>query len=327
MRNICIYAGRFHPWHLGHKFVYDFLVNRFGVSNVYITLTSVIEPPKSPFTFEERVKMMALTGVPEKQIVNVNRQYNALELESKISGINPNETILLFAISKKDMTGNIRFSKFTKKDGSPSYILPEPQSVGDVENMTKHAYLTVVPTKSFTLMGEKIISATQIREMFSRLMSVEYKEFMDELFGKYDKTVLNILKSKLQPMTTMTETVIKKSELKRLIKEFIREIKLVTEEESSQISPHANDIKSANVAAATKMISAKQYSLKDATDALKDAKARTTNIKRDKNAKPDAIKSAEESEDKAEERLSGAKSALDSAKKKLQSAQQGGSVD
>lgn len=223
MRNICVYAGRFHPWHVGHKFVYDYLVGRFGVSNVYITCTNVTDPVKSPFTFDERKKMMVLTGVPEKQIINVKSQYNALDLEARVSQIKPTETVLFFAISQKDMSDNPRFGSFTKKDGSASYILPEPKDSSTIENMTKHAYLTVVPTKSFTLLGKKVLSATQIREMFSKLMSNEYEEFMTDLFGKYDVSVLNILKARLQKMM---ENIMKKSNLKQLIRECLDEMSI-----------------------------------------------------------------------------------------------------
>lgn len=119
----------------------------------------------------------------------------------------------------------------------------------------------------------------------------------------------------------------KKSELKKLIRECIKTIRLIKEEDAPQESPHASDIKSANVSAAQKMVAAKTFSQKDANDALKIAKDKTTNIKRDKNAKPEDIQAAEDAEDTAVERVSGAKASLDAAKKKVQAAQDGSSID
>ena len=35
MKVIVIYPGRFHPFHKGHKSVYDTLIKRFGKQNVF----------------------------------------------------------------------------------------------------------------------------------------------------------------------------------------------------------------------------------------------------------------------------------------------------
>ena len=63
MDTVVIYPGRFHPFHKGHKSVYDTLVKRFGKDRVYIATSNKVDPPKSPFTFDEKRAMMTLTGV------------------------------------------------------------------------------------------------------------------------------------------------------------------------------------------------------------------------------------------------------------------------
>ena len=68
-----IYPGRFHPFHKGHKGVYDYLSTKYGGSDVYITTTDKVELPKSPFDFNEKLQMMTLTGIPANKILNVTQ--------------------------------------------------------------------------------------------------------------------------------------------------------------------------------------------------------------------------------------------------------------
>ena len=50
-KTVAIYPGRFHPFHKGHKFVYDYLSKKYGT--VYIA-TSDKQEEGSPFSFEEK---------------------------------------------------------------------------------------------------------------------------------------------------------------------------------------------------------------------------------------------------------------------------------
>jgi len=74
MDTVVIYPGRFHPFHKGHKSVYDALVKRFGKNRVYIATSNKVDPPKSPFTFDEKRAMMALTGVDPSRVVQTDRK-------------------------------------------------------------------------------------------------------------------------------------------------------------------------------------------------------------------------------------------------------------
>ena len=65
---VAIYAGRFHPFHKGHKAVYDSLVGKFGADRVFIATSGKQNDTDSPFSFKEKAAMMMLTGVPGKAI-------------------------------------------------------------------------------------------------------------------------------------------------------------------------------------------------------------------------------------------------------------------
>lgn len=214
-----IYPGRFHPFHKGHKGVYDYLSTKYGGSDVYITTTDKVELPKSPFNFNEKLQMMTLTGVPANKIINVTQNYNITNLENKIP-IDLNRDSVIFAVSEKDMTEDPRFSKFTKKDGSPSYLQPLPKNLTKLQPAIKHGYIDTVPTTTFTVLGKPATSASELRKQYVSLSPEEKKLFITDLFGKYNKNVQNIMDTKLGD-SQLTES--QKKTLKSIIRSILRE--------------------------------------------------------------------------------------------------------
>ena len=215
-----IYPGRFHPFHKGHKGVYDYLSTKYGGNDVYITTTDKVELPKSPFTFDEKVKMMTLTGVPLKKIVKVSQNYNLQNLVGKIP-IDINRDSIIFAVSEKDMAEDPRFSKFTKKDGSPAYLQPLPKRLDKLQPAITHGYIDTVPTTDFTVLGMPARSASQLRAQYAGLNPQQRKEFIKDLFGKYDESVYNIMNNKLASPQGLSEN--QKKLLKKLIVGVLKE--------------------------------------------------------------------------------------------------------
>jgi phosphopantetheine adenylyltransferase len=210
MKVFAIYPGRFHPFHKGHKGVYDWLVTKFGADKVYITMTGVTDPVKSPFSFEERKKMAALTGVDADHIIQVSNNYNITPLAEKLP-IDINKDVVFFAVSQKDMSDDPRFKSFTKKDGSPSYLQPTPKNSKDIKPAANHAYLLVAPTTSFTVLGKPANSATELRTDFMGMNLETKKKFVEDLFGKYDQSIFDVMNTKLR------------NQLKEMIKHVILE--------------------------------------------------------------------------------------------------------
>ena len=162
MDTLVIYPGRFHPFHKGHKSVYDALVKRFGKNRVFIATSNKVDPPKSPFTFEEKRAMMALTGVDPSRVVQVKNPYQAVEITDNYD---PQNTIALFAVSDKDMAEDPRFSFQPRKDGEPSYYQPVQK---DMNTLDKNAYIITVPTLQFDVLGKPMQSASEFRANFAR---------------------------------------------------------------------------------------------------------------------------------------------------------------
>ena len=219
-KTFIIFAGRFHPWHKGHKGVYDYLSTKYSGNDVYITTTDVVELPKSPFSFDEKVKMMTLTGVPLNKIIKVKNNYNLQSLVNQIP-IDINRDSIIFAVSEKDMAEDPRFSKFTKKDGSPAYLQPIPKRLDKLQPAITHGYIDTVPTTDFTVLGKPARSASELRSQYAKLNPQQRKSFIADLFGKYDDGVYNIMNNKLVSSGSLTEK--QKSILKKLIVGMMKE--------------------------------------------------------------------------------------------------------
>jgi len=197
MNHLVVYPGRFHPFHKGHASVYAALVKKFGADKVFIATSDKVLPPKSPFTFEEKKKMMIHTGIPASAIIQTKNPYQAQEL---VANYDPANTILMFAVSDKDMAEDPRFTFKPKKDGSPSYF----QKAGKgMESLDKHGYIVSVPTLSFKVLGEPMKSATEFRSNFAKADDDMQEQMITDLFGSYNPEIHELMKAKI------TEFVVK----------------------------------------------------------------------------------------------------------------------
>jgi cytidyltransferase-like protein len=186
---VVIYPGRFQPFHKGHAAVYKWLAGKFD--NVFISTSNKVEPPRSPFNFEEKKLMMTHAGVPADAIVQVKNPYIADEITSRFD---PENTVAIFAVSEKDMAEDPRFQFKPKKDGSPSYYQAYG---GEMQPLSKHGYILTVPTFDFTILGEPMRSATELRRNFANADSDTQARMIKDLYGKYDPAIHQLMATKL----------------------------------------------------------------------------------------------------------------------------------
>jgi phosphopantetheine adenylyltransferase len=198
-----IYPGRFQPFHKGHKQVYDTLTSKFGTSSVYISTTNdTSDLNRSPFNYKEKNKIISLNGIPSNRIINVKSNYNIDSIVDILnsSGFDINSDVVLFVVSKKDMDENPRFSKFTKKDGSMSYLQPFDKYKNELKPANAHGYLYIVSTNTFSVQGKTITSASEIRSMYQNLSGDNSKkQFLSDLYDITDKSKINSLYSIIDP--------------------------------------------------------------------------------------------------------------------------------
>ena len=135
MKVVAIYPGRFHPFHKGHASSFKQLAEKFGLDNTFLAISAKQEQPKSPFSAQDRAKMAVSLGIPSKNIIAVRNPYAAQEYIDQLN-LDPEQTALIFGVSKKDMEGepalgippDPRFGFKPKKDGSLSYLQPFDKS-------------------------------------------------------------------------------------------------------------------------------------------------------------------------------------------------------
>ena len=196
---LVIFPGRFSPWHKGHHAVYDYLVGKFGRNNVVLATSNKVDGDKSPFSFNEKSLMMQLTGVSQDRIIEATSPY---KLDDIISGgnlqLDKANTVVIFAVSKKDMDEDPRFASWTKKNGEKTYFQPL-DDIKDTVGADVHAYIMTVPTYKFRLLGNRINSASEIRQMYIDADEKTRQELIKQLFGVYAQEAEQIMNDKLLP--------------------------------------------------------------------------------------------------------------------------------
>jgi len=197
---LVIYPGRFQPFHKGHHAVYEYLTGKFGRNNVFIATSNKVEQPKSPFSFAEKAYFMQLTGVPADRIVQAANPYQIQSiLDTSSIQVDPQRTVVIFAVSKKDMEEDPRFSFKPKKDGSTPYFQPL-RDIKDTKSMQEHGYIMTVPTFDFAVLGEPMRSGTELRKMYVEANEPKRQNIIKDLFGRYTAEAEKLMTDKLAPV-------------------------------------------------------------------------------------------------------------------------------
>ena len=141
-RVIAVLCGRFQPPTPAHIAAYKQLATKFGPQNTYISMTSALNPEKSPLTYDERKQIFVkLLGVPADKVINVKNQYNVEQI-AKLLQLS-DDTAIVFAVGQKDMEENPRFSV----KSSESYI--QKYKAGEETSYLDHMFIDVIDTKKF----------------------------------------------------------------------------------------------------------------------------------------------------------------------------------
>lgn len=184
-QTLVIYPGGFHPFHLGHASVFDHLAHKFPNGEVFVAATDT--KTERPFGFDDKKFLANQSGVPKDRFVQVKSPYKANEITSNYD---PENTILVFAVSEKDSD---RFNFAPKKDGSPSYF--QPYSDNSTEPMSRHGYIYIVPKIDFEIAGQVIDSASKIRNMYTSADDDTRTDIISDLYplAKAPKKIKAIL--------------------------------------------------------------------------------------------------------------------------------------
>lgn len=187
---VVLYPGRFQPFHLGHKEVFQSLQSKFGRDSVFIATSNKTELPKSPFNFSDKVKFMIAAGIPADRILEVSSPY---KLPAQFT---PENTIFIVAVGSPDADRLKPDS--VKRDGNPSYY----KSFTDIKNTTtadKHGFVIIADerNKLINIGNEKVdvSHGTQSRAAWNavRKNPKGRSQFLLQMYGRDDPELGRIL--------------------------------------------------------------------------------------------------------------------------------------
>ena len=204
---VVIYPGRFQPMGRHHAAVFRKLSNLDFADDVYVVTADKVDPPDSPFNYEEKKQIMKAHGIPEDKIYNVVSPYKAQEV---LSQFNPATTAAIFVLGEKnaDRLGGTFFRPWKGK-----------ATVGYKEG----AYIMVAPHVSIKMpkipgVKGKDMSGSTIRQALSNGNIKLFKQIMGDNFDA--ETAMMII-SKLKGLYENVKTY--KNYLTALVDEVILE--------------------------------------------------------------------------------------------------------
>ena len=165
--------GGFHPFHPGHKSLYDWAVKQFGQTNVYVAATN--DTSTRPFPFDVKKQLASFAGVPPTNFIQVKSPFNL----NSYTGLLADGTALVFVRSEKDRNEQPQPDK-TKKDGTPGYI--KSWSGKDMEDYVSSGYMAYGPTQEFQFSGGDIKSASELRNAWPTMEPADKRKAAEQMY-------------------------------------------------------------------------------------------------------------------------------------------------
>lgn len=187
---VAVYPGRFQPMGIHHKDAYMWLKKQFGDKNTYIVTSNKTDPQQSPFSFQEKKRIMLKHGIPNSQIIEVANPYSPLQFFEKAK-LDPKKTTIVYMIGEKDkgrLRGFKRLMTFNKTTYIPAKDLEEP-----------YTYYVYAPHVSYNIPSFGEMSGTNIRKALgdNDAKLAELKHRFKQIFGWFDAGIFNLVISKL----------------------------------------------------------------------------------------------------------------------------------
>ncbi len=187
-RIVAVMPGGFHPFHPGHKSLYDWAVKTFGQSNVYVAATN--DTAARPFPFDVKKKLAGMAGVPEANFIQVKSPFNAMSYKDIVDA----DTALVFVRSQKDKTEQ-PLPDQTKKNGEPGYL--RTYTGKDLNTADEMGYMAYGPTINFDFSGMQIKSASELRATWPEMSDEDKLQAAKLMYGNGAETAVQLLNKAL----------------------------------------------------------------------------------------------------------------------------------
>jgi hypothetical protein len=180
-RIVAVMPGGFHPFHPGHKSLYDWAVKTFGQGNVYVAATN--DTAARPFPFDVKKKLAGMAGVPESNFIQVKSPFNAMSYQDIVD----DATALVFVRSEKDKAEQPKPDQ-TKKNGEPGYL--RTYTGKDLNSSNEMGYMAYGPTINFDFSGMQIKSASELRATWPNMSDEDKHKAATLMYGNgHDEAV------------------------------------------------------------------------------------------------------------------------------------------
>ncbi len=175
---VAVMPGGFHPFHPGHKSLYDWATKEFGKSNVYVAATN--DTSTRPFPFDIKQKLASMAGVPADKFIQIKSPFNALSYTNIIG--DPTKNSLVFIRSEKDQGTHPLPDQIRKSDGMPGYLISY-KGKEQLQPAEIHAHIAYGPTINFDFSGMQIRSATELRNTWPKMSEEEKHKAAELMYG------------------------------------------------------------------------------------------------------------------------------------------------
>jgi len=174
MKQLVIIPGGFHPFHKGHKSLYDAAKKSFPQADIYIAATA--DTSTRPFPFDLKKKLAQLGGVPNDKFIEVKSPFQPREITQHYD---PENTTLIYVRSEKDRNTSPQPDQ-TKKNGEPSYLQSiHGRKKSELQPLSSHGYMAYLPTISF---GSDMSSSTEIRNSWPEYNEQQKSQLIQNLY-------------------------------------------------------------------------------------------------------------------------------------------------
>jgi RNA polymerase sigma factor FliA len=183
-RIVAVMPGGFHPFHPGHKSLYDWAVQTFGKDNVYVAATD--DTAVRPFPFEVKKQLAAMAGVPKDRFIQVKSPFNAMSYNNLLEP----DTAIVFVRSVKDKTEQ-PLPDQTKKNGEPGYL--KTYTGKNLDTANQSGYMAYGPTINFDFSGMKFKSAGELRNTWPAMSPEDKLKAAKLLYGNGAPVAVELL--------------------------------------------------------------------------------------------------------------------------------------
>jgi len=183
-RIVAVMPGGFHPFHPGHKSLYDWAVKTFGQKNVYVAATN--DTAARPFPFDVKKKLASMAGVPESNFIQVKSPFNAMSYRDIVD----DNTALVFVRSQKDKAEQ-PLPDQTKKNGEPGYL--RTYTGKDLNTSDEMGYMAYGPTINFDFSGMQIKSASELRATWPEMSDEDKLKAAKLMYGNGAPVAVQLL--------------------------------------------------------------------------------------------------------------------------------------